>query len=88
MFIAQSLGLPFLEPFIGDKNTNASSRNFSKGVNFAVAGATALNLSFLERSGIFNPQTNVSLGTQLDWFKEFFATFCKTNPGKPTCQII
>ncbi|KAL2524245.1 GDSL esterase/lipase [Abeliophyllum distichum] len=83
-FIAQSLGLPFLEPFIGGKNANLSSRNFSKGVNFAVAGATALDLSFLEKYGIFNTQTNVSLGTQLDWFKEFFATFCKTSPD---CKI-
>ncbi|KAL2473675.1 GDSL esterase/lipase [Forsythia ovata] len=83
-FIAQSLGLPFLEPFIGGKNANLSSRNFSKGVNFAVAGATALDISFLEKYGIFNSQTNVSLGTQLDWFKEFFATFCNTNPD---CKI-
>ncbi|CAI9760162.1 unnamed protein product [Fraxinus pennsylvanica] len=73
-FIAQSLGLPFLEPFIGrEKNENTSSRDFRKGVNFAVAGATALDVSFLEKYGIFNHLINVSLSTQLDWFKEYFA---------------
>ncbi|CAA2957402.1 GDSL esterase lipase At1g28590-like [Olea europaea subsp. europaea] len=79
-FIAQSLGLPFLEPFIDQvKNANTSSRDFSKGVNFAVGGATALDVSFLEKYGIFNPLTNISLSTQLDWFKEYFAIFCQAN---------
>lgn len=80
--VAQSLGLPFLEPFIDQvKNANTSSRDFSKGVNFAVGGATALDVSFLEKYGIFNPLTNISLSTQLDWFKEYFTIFCQANSG-------
>ncbi|CAA0823650.1 GDSL esterase/lipase [Striga hermonthica] len=70
-FIAQSLGLPLLQPYVGGEN---GGRNFSGGVNFAVAGASALDSGFYEEMGIHNTETNVSLGTQLDWFKHFFVT--------------
>ncbi|KAI3456179.1 hypothetical protein Pfo_012842 [Paulownia fortunei] len=73
-FIAQSLGLPLVQPYIGGENGHAHGRSFSKGVNFAVVGATALDYQFYEKIGIHNPATNVSLGTQLDWFKHFLAT--------------
>ncbi|KAL0398500.1 UNVERIFIED_CONTAM: GDSL esterase/lipase [Sesamum radiatum] len=70
-FIAESLGLPLVEPYFAGKNAAGS---FRKGVNFAVAGATALETGFLEQRGIHNPFTNVSLGTQLHWFKQFLTT--------------
>ncbi|KAL5989585.1 hypothetical protein ACLOJK_010478 [Asimina triloba] len=63
-FIAEKLGLPFLPPYLGP------DRDFSRGVNFAVAGATALDYSFFEKREIFNPLTNNSLGIQLEWFKQ------------------
>ncbi|KAG8385465.1 hypothetical protein BUALT_Bualt03G0048100 [Buddleja alternifolia] len=63
-----SLGLPLVQPYLG-----GDGRSFSKGVNFAVAGATALDYEYLEKRGIHNPLTNVSLGTQLDWFKQILA---------------
>ncbi|KAL0427268.1 UNVERIFIED_CONTAM: GDSL esterase/lipase [Sesamum latifolium] len=78
-FIAESLGLPFVEPYFAGKPAAEKGGRFSKGVNFAVAGATALDNGFLEKRGIHNPFTNVSLETQLHWFRQFLATI----PGKP-----
>ncbi|KAL3643498.1 hypothetical protein CASFOL_014313 [Castilleja foliolosa] len=72
-FIAQSLGLPLLQPYVGGGEINGG-RSFTKGVNFAVAGASALDYNFYENIGIHNKETNVSLGTQLDWLKQFLAT--------------
>ncbi|WRX27328.1 hypothetical protein QQP08_019815 [Theobroma cacao] len=43
---------------------NGRNQKFLKGVNFAVAGATALENAFLAQKGIINPATNVSLGVQ------------------------
>ncbi|KAL8494463.1 hypothetical protein ACS0TY_025318 [Phlomoides rotata] len=72
-FIARSLGLPFVQPYIGGESGLFDGRSFSKGVNFAVVGSTALGYEFYEKMGIHNPETNVSLGTQLNWFKQFLA---------------
>ncbi|XP_073156806.1 GDSL esterase/lipase At1g28590-like [Henckelia pumila] len=67
-FIAESFGLPLVQPYVGGGNS------FEKGVNFAVAGATALDHEYLEARGIYNPATNVSLGVQMDWFKQLLGT--------------
>ncbi|KAJ6893628.1 hypothetical protein NC652_027623 [Populus alba x Populus x berolinensis] len=40
------------------------------GVNFAVAGATALDTAFLQERGIMNKLTNTSLDVQLGLFKQ------------------
>ncbi|KAK4368380.1 hypothetical protein RND71_012172 [Anisodus tanguticus] len=78
-FIAESMGFPFLPPYAGVmKNMSSSKNSIIKGVNFAVAGATAVDISFLEKRGIKNPATNVSLGTQLDWFKQMLPILCKS----------
>jgi phospholipase/lecithinase/hemolysin len=74
-FIAEFLGLPHVPPFYGSKNGN-----FEKGVNFAVAGATALETSILEKRGIYYPHSNISLGIQLKTFKESLPNLC----GSPT----
>ncbi|KAL8032480.1 hypothetical protein ABFX02_13G098700 [Erythranthe guttata] len=73
-FAAQRFGLPFVPPYIGGENGELHGGGFSKGVNFAVAGATALDYEFYEKLGFHNQDTNVSLGTQLDWFKRFLST--------------
>nr|GMD89501.1 GDSL esterase/lipase At1g28580-like [Ipomoea batatas] len=73
-FIAQSLGLPFVRPYLSAEDDGGEESNFEKGVNFAVAGATALDISFFEERGIYNAMTNTSLGTQLDWFQESFCS--------------
>ncbi|KZV41275.1 GDSL esterase/lipase-like [Dorcoceras hygrometricum] len=69
-FIAESLGLPLVQPYVGGEN----STSIGQGVNFAVAGATALGHEYLEGLGIYNPDTNASLGIQMDWFKQFLGS--------------
>ncbi|CAN4091965.1 unnamed protein product [Withania somnifera] len=75
------MGFPLVPPYAGVikniSSTNGRS-NSLRGVNFAVAGATAVDISFLEERGIKNVATNVSLGTQLDWFKQMLPTLCKS----------
>ncbi|XP_010277742.1 PREDICTED: GDSL esterase/lipase At1g28610-like [Nelumbo nucifera] len=71
-FIAQSLGLPFIPPFLQRNN----SQPVQQGLNFAVVGATALDDSFLRERGIFNPDSNNSLGIQFQWFKQVLPSLC------------
>ncbi|XP_031126024.1 GDSL esterase/lipase At1g28590-like isoform X2 [Ipomoea triloba] len=75
-FIAQSMGLPFVQPYFGGGSNG--DRSFVEGVNFAVAGATAMDISFFMERGIINSATNVSLGNELDWFKQMLSSFCQT----------
>lgn len=63
-FIAKALHLPLLHPYL---ETNAS---FSHGVNFAVAGSTALDNSFFAERNISVPSTNIPLSQQVKWFKK------------------
>ncbi|KAL0353002.1 UNVERIFIED_CONTAM: GDSL esterase/lipase [Sesamum angustifolium] len=72
-FIAESLGLPLVEPYAAWKITAEKDWSSTKGVNFAVGGATALDPMFFDKRGIQNLATNASLGIQLDWFKQFLA---------------
>jgi phospholipase/lecithinase/hemolysin len=69
-FIAEFLGLPYVPPYFGSTNGN-----FEKGVNFAVASATALESSFLEEKGYHCPH-NFSLGVQLKIFKQSLPNLC------------
>ncbi|KAL0814743.1 hypothetical protein Bca101_071186 [Brassica carinata] len=70
-FIAEFLRLPYVPPYFGSPNGS-----FQKGINFAVAGATALEQSFLESRGIHYAYTNVSLGVQLKSFKQSLPNIC------------
>ncbi|XP_019056136.1 PREDICTED: acetylajmalan esterase-like [Nelumbo nucifera] len=71
-FIASALHLPLLNPYLeGDAN-------FTHGVNFAVAGSTALDTSFLAKNKIIVPLTNSSLSVQLGWFKHHLKSICYT----------
>ncbi|XP_076896687.1 GDSL esterase/lipase At1g28650-like [Bidens hawaiensis] len=74
-FIAERLGLPLVPPSLPD-NRNNNTVTFKHGVNYAVAGATALDPSVLEPRGIVNPMTNASLGVQLAWFKQSLPSIC------------
>ncbi|TVU29367.1 hypothetical protein EJB05_20931 [Eragrostis curvula] len=67
-FLAKDLGLPLLNPYL-DK-----SADFTHGVNFAVAGATALSTAALAKKGIAIALTNSSLDVQLKWFKDFMTS--------------
>ncbi|XP_068653948.1 GDSL esterase/lipase At1g28570-like [Aristolochia californica] len=72
-FIAERFDLPFLNAYL-DRNAS-----FANGVNFAVAGATALDASYLESVGIVLPFTKSSLNVQLDWFETHLASLCSTH---------
>nr|XP_043626971.1 GDSL esterase/lipase At1g28580-like [Erigeron canadensis] len=75
-FLAEELGLPLVPPFVQKKEIGNDDQDFGQGVNYAVAGATALNSSFLEARGNVNSMTNASLGVQLDWFKGSLPYIC------------
>ncbi|KAH9619207.1 hypothetical protein KSS87_009360 [Heliosperma pusillum] len=61
---------PFLNPYL------AKGADFSQGVNFAVAGSTALDTPTLQSKGILSPVTPSSLNVQLDWFRTHLETIC------------
>ncbi|KAL3512425.1 hypothetical protein ACH5RR_025142 [Cinchona calisaya] len=63
-FIAKSLHLPLLHPYL-EKNAS-----FSHGANFAVGGSTALNNPFFAKRNISVPSSNIPLSKQLRWFKK------------------
>ena len=71
---AEAFGLPFVPPSL---DTNQS---FSKGANFAVVGATALDLSyFLEHNITSVPPFNSSFGVQIGWFERLKPSLCSTH---------
>ncbi|PSS29084.1 Acetylajmalan esterase [Actinidia chinensis var. chinensis] len=76
-YLAIALGLPLLNPY---KMTDA---DFRHGVNFAVAGSTALPVEFLTKKNISSPATNSSLSVQLDWMLTHFDSLCH---GKRDCS--
>ncbi|KAK3043324.1 hypothetical protein RJ639_002567 [Escallonia herrerae] len=65
-FVTQSLSLPFLPPYRDPKASTSSH-----GVNFAVAGCTAIKHSFFVKNNLTLNITPQSLGTQLAWFNKF-----------------
>ncbi|KAL2929691.1 hypothetical protein RDABS01_035101 [Bienertia sinuspersici] len=69
-YITNFFNLPFLDPYL-----NKNDGNFSHGVNFAVAGATALSCSTLAKKGIEFCPANSSLLVQLDWFNPILIPF-------------
>ncbi|GKD12638.1 GDSL esterase/lipase-like protein [Tanacetum coccineum] len=79
-FIAETLGLPLIPPSLGSYVAN-NVTGLGQGVNYAVAGGTALEPSFLETKGVYHSRENASLGTQLGWFKESLASICSTGSG-------
>ncbi|KZV24859.1 GDSL esterase/lipase-like [Dorcoceras hygrometricum] len=64
-FLAHSLSLPFLPPYL-DRNSDTSS-----GINFAVAGSTAIIHSFFAKNNMTLNITPQSIQTQLTWFNKF-----------------
>ncbi|XP_058096253.1 GDSL esterase/lipase At1g28650-like [Magnolia sinica] len=69
-FFARWLELPFINPNL------QSDASFGNGVNFAVAGATALQPSFWLNHGVQTLNTNSSLEVQLNWFKAYLHSVC------------
>jgi hypothetical protein len=74
LHVAEYLGLPSV-PYFG-----GSMKSFKEaGVNFSVAGATALDTAFLQERGIMNKPTNSSLDVQLGLFKLPALSFGKSS---------
>ncbi|KAJ8761073.1 hypothetical protein K2173_000752 [Erythroxylum novogranatense] len=72
-FIAEASGLPYLPPYLA----LGKRRYFQHGVNFAVAGATALDSKFFYDQKIGSILwTNHSLSVQLGWFKKYKSSLC------------
>ncbi|CAN4076447.1 unnamed protein product [Withania somnifera] len=69
-FVSQSFKLPFLNAYL-DRGAS-----FTQGVNFAVAGATALDTSFWAARNIRLPTWNTPLSNQLAWFKTHLQSTC------------
>ncbi|GMQ09879.1 hypothetical protein CsSME_00053103 [Camellia sinensis var. sinensis] len=80
-FVAQSLSLPFLPPYL--RHINSNQKSSSMGVNFAVAGSTAIIHSFFVKNNLTLNITPQSLQNQLTWFNNFLESQgCKG--GGPT----
>ncbi|KAF9587425.1 hypothetical protein IFM89_002606 [Coptis chinensis] len=79
------LGLPTPNPYLEPGEPAVS---FNHGVNFAVAGSTALNTSVLLQNGILSPVTNSSLLVQLDWFLAHYQNLCETAKNCETYNIL
>ncbi|GJN05417.1 hypothetical protein PR202_ga23040 [Eleusine coracana subsp. coracana] len=76
-FIADAFGFPFVPPYL------AKGQDFSQGANFAVIGATALDLAFFRQENITTvPPFNRSLSVQLGWFEDLKPSLCNTTQGK------
>ncbi|XP_010915609.2 GDSL esterase/lipase At5g45910 [Elaeis guineensis] len=72
-FIAEAFGLPFLPPSL------ARGQDFRHGADFAVSGATALDIEFFRRRGLGAvARVNQSLGVQLRWFEELKPSLCNS----------
>ncbi|KAI3795459.1 hypothetical protein L1987_38114 [Smallanthus sonchifolius] len=72
-FLAESLGLPLIPPYFNIKGNLGGVR---QGVNYAVAGSTALNSSFIEAISSGSSVINASLEVQLAWFKQSLPFIC------------
>lgn len=75
-FLAEAFGLPLLPPSAN------KGVNFTQGANFAVMGATALDLQYFKDNNVWSiPPFNTSMSVQLEWFQEVKATICNTPQG-------
>jgi len=75
--VAEAYGLPFLPAY----ENKSKDQDIKKGVNFAFAGATVLNLEYYVKNGLPLPDTNNSLSIQLGWFKNIKPLVCKSKEG-------
>jgi hypothetical protein len=85
---AESLGIPMVKPYLGIKNGVFEDKSAKEGANFAVIGATALDVSFFEERGVLNYNNNYSLSVQLNWFKEFLPSLCNSSKSKFSLIIV
>ncbi|KAJ0444711.1 putative sinapine esterase [Helianthus annuus] len=79
-FVAERLGLPLIPRYFGIKGSG-SVVAFRQGVNYAVAGSTAIDSSFVEAKESGSVVINGSLGVQLSWFKQSLPSICGNTSG-------
>lgn len=77
LIIAEAYGLPFLSAYLNI----SKDQDIKKGVNFAFAGATALDVEYYVQNGLPVPDTINSLKVQLGWFKKLKPTPCESKEG-------
>lgn len=81
-FVAESLSLPYLPPYLHKKG------NDTFGVNFAVAGSTAINHLFFVRNNLTLDVTPQSIQTQLLWFNRYLESQgCKGVNESSECKV-
>lgn len=74
-FVAAALGVPFLPASLANSSDDDDARG--RGVNFAVGGATAVDVAFFERRRLVPFKLlNNSLDVQLGWFEELEPSLC------------
>ncbi|KAL0920112.1 hypothetical protein M5K25_009223 [Dendrobium thyrsiflorum] len=71
-YLAMALNLSLINPYLDKK------AKFNNGVNFAVSGATALDVSSFIPSDVVMPNAASSIGVQLGWFKTHLSSVCST----------
>ncbi|XP_077217401.1 GDSL esterase/lipase At3g48460-like [Tasmannia lanceolata] len=85
-FLANELSLALLP---GYRNTNT---DFSYGVNFALAGSTAIDHEFYKKNNLTNPYAPTvvveSLQTQNEWFNDFVNNVECTGKTPAQCKAI
>ncbi|CAM0881904.1 unnamed protein product [Alopecurus aequalis] len=83
-FIADSLGLPFVQPYWGGQ----TAEDFAGGANFAVGGATAQSPEFFWENGV--PLANadtVHLDMEMDWFRALLDLLCPNDLADCTSMM-
>ncbi|GMQ05499.1 hypothetical protein CsSME_00050501 [Camellia sinensis var. sinensis] len=86
-FVAQSLSLPYLPPYLHLINSN--QKPSSMGVNFVVVGFTAIIHSLFVKNNLTLNITPQSLQTQHTWFNNFLESQgCRGGGGGPTATTI
>ncbi|XP_062206361.1 GDSL esterase/lipase At1g28600-like [Phragmites australis] len=71
-FIADTLGLPFVPPYLGGRR----AEDFACGANFAVSGATALSPDFFRDMGFNIGDGRVHLDMEMKWFRALLELLC------------
>ncbi|XP_072998542.1 GDSL esterase/lipase At5g45910-like [Typha latifolia] len=70
-FLAETFGLPLPPP------SKATGKDFSKGANMAIIGATTLDASFFQSIGVGDKIWNSGpLDTQIQWFEQLMPSIC------------
>ncbi|KDP30982.1 hypothetical protein JCGZ_11358 [Jatropha curcas] len=82
-FLAEALSLPYLPPYLHLKGKTATN-----GVNFAVAGSTAIKHAFFVKNNLTLDITPQSIQSQITWFNAFLQKQgCKGSASSsPECK--